>query len=114
MQLPQLIRKSQSVLFMHHKNCRKSELKLANSKITATAYATISKDRNSISFFNHFLICGELSLFVHILYLWPRVHSWQDDIFQDNYVVAFEMLHYLPVKTSGKVGYLVLRIDISK
>lgn len=33
---------------------------------------------------------------------------------QDNYTVAFEMLHYLKVKTNGKVRYPMLKIDISK
>ena len=37
-----------------------------------------------------------------------------DRLILDNILVAFETLHYLKRKTQGKMGYMVLKLDMSK
>ena len=37
-----------------------------------------------------------------------------DKAFSDNILVAFETLHYMKTKKTGKVGYMALKLDMSK
>ena len=37
-----------------------------------------------------------------------------DKAFLDNILVAFETLHYMKTKKTGKVGYMALKLDMSK
>ena len=37
-----------------------------------------------------------------------------DKAFLDNILVAFKTLHYMKTKKTGKVGYMALKLDMSK
>lgn len=99
---------------------------LESLKSTFIVLFPIVKQPRMVSDFRHISLCNVIyKLISKVLVNWLKIFLAKaipesqssfltGRLISDNVLVAFETLHYLKRKTQGKLGYMALKLDMSK